>query len=96
MTADQLARIAVLHCITPADLAALQRLTRAAAVVSSHAATGTLFEGYDGAEPQRTQACAALDELEAATHAALGTVRAIACRQVGVDLDKATTQELRP
>lgn len=96
MTANQLARTAPLHYITAADLAALQRLAHAAAVVSSHASTGTLFQGYDGAEPQRTRACVALDELEAATHAALGTVRAIACRQVGVDLDKATTQELRP
>lgn len=66
MTTDQLARIAALHAIDSADLDDLVRLAKAVATVRGHIDTGVLFEGYDGREPQRTQACAALDELEAA------------------------------
>lgn len=69
-----------LHITTPAELDALVRLANAAAQVRLQADTGALFEGYDGAEPQRTQACAALDELEDATDAAIAALQAIADR----------------
>jgi len=62
------------------ELATLLRLVNAAATVRAQADTGALFEGYDGAEPQRTQACAALDELEDATDAAIAALQAIAAR----------------
>lgn len=66
MTADQLTRITELHVINNKDIDDLVRLAKAVAAVRGHIDTGALFEGYDGREPQRTQACAAIDELEAA------------------------------
>ncbi len=66
MTADQLARSADLRVINSQDIDDLVRLAKAVAAVRGHIDTGVLFEGYDGREPQRTQACAAIDELEAA------------------------------
>ncbi len=48
---------------------ALDRLIVAAMAVRTLSDSGVLFEGYDGAEPQRTNACAALDELGAALDA---------------------------
>ena len=69
-----------LHITTPAELDALVRLANAAAQVRLQADIGVLFEGYDGAEPQRSQAAAALDELEDATDAAITALQAIADR----------------
>lgn len=62
------------------ELATLLRLVNAAATVRAQADTGVLFEGYDGVEPQRAQACAALDELEDATDAAIAALQAIVDR----------------
>lgn len=56
--------------MTPTDITALVRLVTASAKVRVLLDSGDLFAGYDGAEPQRTEAVAALDELEAATTAA--------------------------
>ncbi len=80
VAARQVAASLGLHITTPAELATLVRLANAAAQVRAQADTGALFEGYDGAEPQRTQACAALDELEDATDAAIAALQAIADR----------------
>lgn len=84
VTLNQLANDAVAalghHITTFAELEALLRLANAAAQVRAQASSGALFEGYDGAEPQRTQACAALDELEDATDAAIAALQAIADR----------------
>lgn len=80
VAARQVATSLGLHITTPAELAALVRLANAAAQVRLQADNGVLFEGYDGAEPQRTQACAALDELEDATDAAIAALQAIADR----------------
>lgn len=66
--------------LTDAELATLVRLAYAATQVHAQSSSGVLFEGYDGAEPQRTQACAALDELEDATDAAIAALQAIADR----------------
>ena len=55
-----------LHLINSNDVAALVRLAKAVAAVRGQIETGALFEGYDGREPQRTEACQAIDELEAA------------------------------
>lgn len=78
--AGEVAQILGQHITTPNELAALVRLANAAAQVRLQADNGVLFEGYDGAEPQRTQACAALDELEDATDAAIAALQAIADR----------------
>ena len=78
--AGHVAQIPGLHITTPAELDALVRLANAAAQVRAQASSGALFEGYDGAEPQRTHACAALDELEDATDAAITALQAIADR----------------
>lgn len=56
--------------IASTDMAALRRLSQAVTAVLTLTDSGALFEGYDGADPQRAQACAALDELEAAAAAA--------------------------
>ena len=80
VAARQVAASIGLHITTPAELDALVRLANAAAQVRAQASSGALFEGYDGAEPQRTQACAALDELEDATDAAITALQAIADR----------------
>lgn len=80
VAARQVAASIGLHITTPAELDALVRLANAAAQVRLQADNGVLFEGYDGAEPQRTQACAALDELEDATDAAITALQAIADR----------------
>ena len=80
VAARQVAASICLHITTPAELDALVRLANAAAQVRLQADNGVLFEGYDGAEPQRTQACAALDELEDATDAAITALQAIADR----------------
>lgn len=48
---------------------ALHRLIVAAMAVRELSDSGVLFEGYDGAEPQRSNACTALDELGAALDA---------------------------
>lgn len=80
VAARQVATSLGLHITTPAELEALIRLANAAAQVRLQADNGVLFEGYDGAEPQRTQACAALDELEDATDAAITALQAIADR----------------
>lgn len=64
--AGHVATILGQHIATLCEIDALIRLTNAAAQVRAQASSGALFEGYDGAEPQRTQACAAIDELEAA------------------------------
>ena len=80
VAARQAAASLGLHLITPAELDALVRLANAAAQVRAQASSGALFEGYDGAEPQRTHACAALDELEDATDAAIAALQAIADR----------------
>lgn len=45
------------------------RVIVAATAVRALSDSGVLFEGYDGAEPQRTTACAALDELGASLDA---------------------------
>ena len=66
------------HLIHQEDLDALVRLANAAAQVRLQADNGVLFEGYDGAEPQRSQAAATLDELEDATDAAIAALQAIA------------------
>ena len=55
-----------LHLINSNDVAALVRLAKAVAAVRGQIEAGALFEGYDGREPQRTEACQAIDELEAA------------------------------
>lgn len=55
-----------LHLINSNDVADLVRLAKAVAAVRGQIDTGALFEGYDGREPQRTEACQAIDELEAA------------------------------
>jgi hypothetical protein len=71
--------------LTDAELTTLVRLAYAATQVHAQSSSGVLFEGYDGAEPQRTQACAALDELEHATDAAIAALKAIgdrAARQI--------------
>lgn len=65
---------------TGLEFEALLRLANAAAQVRLQADNGVLFEGYDGAEPQRSQAAAALDELEDATDAAITALQAIADR----------------
>lgn len=80
VAARQVAASLGLHLITPAELDALVRLANAAAQVRAQASSGAMFEGYDGAEPQRTLACAALDELEDATDAAIAALQAIAAR----------------
>ena len=80
VAARQIATSLGLHITTPAELEALVRLANSAAQVRAQASSGALFEGYDGAEPQRTQACAALDELEDATDAAITALQAIADR----------------
>jgi hypothetical protein len=80
VAARQVATSLGLHITTPAEFEALLRLANAAAQVRLQADSGALFEGYDGAEPQRTQACAALDELEDATDAAITALQAIADR----------------
>lgn len=80
VAAHQVAASIGLHITTPAELDALVRLANAAAQVRLQADNGVLFEGYDGAEPQRAQACAALDELEDATDAAIAALQAIADR----------------
>lgn len=58
--------LTVKHTVDRHDVADLVRLANAVAAVRSHIDTGVLFEGYDGREPQRAQACGAMDELEAA------------------------------
>lgn len=78
--AGHVAEILGQHITTGPELDALVRLANAAAQVRLQADNGVLFEGYDGAEPQRTQACAALDELEDATDAAIAALQAIADR----------------
>lgn len=78
--AGHVAQILGQHITTGPELAALIRLAVAAAQVRAQADAGVLFEGYDGAEPQRAQACAALDELEDATDAAIAALQAIADR----------------
>ena len=78
--AGHVAQILGQHITTGLEFDALLRLANAAAQVRAQADTGVLFEGYDGAEPQRTQACAALDELEDATDAAIAALQAIADR----------------
>lgn len=78
--AGPFAQILGQHITTGPELAVLIRLANAAAQVRLQADNGVLFEGYDGAEPQRTQACAALDELEDATDAAIAALQAIADR----------------
>lgn len=80
VAARQVATSLGLHISTPAELAAFVRLAKAAAEVRAQADTGVLFEGYDGVEPQRAQACAALDELEHATDAAIAALQAIVDR----------------
>ena len=80
VAARQVATSLGLHITTPAELDALVRLANAAAQVRLQADTGVLFEGYDGAEPQRSLAAAALDELEDATDAAIAALQAIAVR----------------
>jgi hypothetical protein len=80
VAARQVAASLGLHITTPAELEALVRLANAAAQVRLQADTGVLFEGYDGAEPQRSLAAAALDELEDATDAAIAALQAIAVR----------------
>ena len=80
VAARQVAEYIGLHITTPAELDALVRLANAAAQVRLQADNGVLFEGYDGAEPQRSQAAAALDELEDATDAAITALQAIADR----------------
>ncbi|WP_415258856.1 hypothetical protein [Thauera phenylacetica] len=80
VAARQVAASIGLHITTAPELAALVRLAVAAAQVRAQADAGVLFEGYDGAEPQRTQAAAALDELEDATDAAIAALQAIAAR----------------
>lgn len=80
VAARQFAASLGLHITTHAEFEALLRLANAAAQVRAQASSGALFEGYDGAEPQRTQACAALDELEDATDAAITALQAIADR----------------
>ena len=80
VAARQVAASLGLHITTPAELDALVRLANAAAQVRLQADSGALFEGYDGAEPQRSQAAAALDELAAATAAAIAALQAIAVR----------------
>lgn len=76
--------------LTDAELATLQRLIVAAIGIRTQADTGVLFEGYDGAEPQRTQACTALDELEHATDAAIAALRAFAERRTARAVQAAT------
>ena len=80
VAARQVAASLGLHITTGPEFEALVRLANAAAQVRAQASSGALFEGYDGAEPQRTQACAALDELEDATDAAITALQAIADR----------------
>ncbi len=77
-----------LRCATTTEFEALLRLANAAAQVRAQASSGALFEGYDGAEPQRAQACAALDELEDATDAAIAALQAIA--------DRSTARQSQP
>lgn len=78
--AGHVAQIPGQHITTGAEFEALLRLANAAAQVRAQADSGVLFEGYDGTEPQRTLACAALDELEDATDAAITALQAIAVR----------------
>ena len=78
--AGHVAEILGQHITTGLEFEALVRLANAAAQVRLQADNGVLFEGYDGAEPQRTQAAAALDELEDATDAAITALQAIADR----------------
>ena len=78
--AGHVATILGQHVATGLEFEALLRLANAAAQVRAQADSGALFEGYDGAEPQCTQACAALDELEDATDAAIAALQAIADR----------------
>lgn len=78
--AGHVAQILGQHITTGPEFEALLRLANAAAQVRLQADSGALFEGYDGAEPQRTQAAAALDELEDATDAAITALQAIADR----------------
>ena len=78
--AGHVAQILGQHIATGPEFEALVRLANAAAQVRAQADTGVLFEGYDGAEPQRSQAAAALDELEDATDAAITALQAIADR----------------
>lgn len=60
-----------LYDATYTEVDALIRLVEAANLVRAQADNGTLFEGYDGREPQREQAADALDALEDATGAAI-------------------------
>lgn len=80
--AGHVATILGQHIATLCEIDALIRLTNAAAQVRAQASSGALFEGYDGAEPQRAQACAALDELEDATDAAIAALQAITARSI--------------
>ena len=78
--AGHVAQILGQHIATGPEFEALVRLANAAAQVRLQADNGVLFEGYDGAEPQRSLAAAALDELEDATDAAIAALQAISVR----------------
>ena len=69
--------------LTPSQSLSVQRLITAAASVAALSDSGALGEGYDGAEPQRTAAVAALDELAEANHAAMNVLTEIVC-SIGV------------
>lgn len=73
--------------LTNADITTLQRLINAAVEIRIQSDTGVLFEGYDGAEPQRTQAVAALDELEDATAAAIATLQSLITRNAARNVE---------
>lgn len=60
---------------TMEQIAALVRLQHAALKICEIADSGELFAGCDGAEPQRTVAVTAFDELEAATTEAAQMLR---------------------
>lgn len=75
--------------LTFEDAQTLQRLISAAEAVCTITDNGELFAACDGAEPQRTTAVAALDELEHAHEAASHVLGRLIMRSAAPICDEA-------
>lgn len=84
----------LIYQATVLETTSLVRLCQAASNLRALADSGVLFEGYDGAEPQRTAACAALDELEHATACAVDSLHSILKRRQAREISDLRSIEL--